>query len=57
MVNIKSTLTRYMRVLQISRKPSKDEFTTSSKVPALGIAAIGTIGFVIFLLFVLLMPA
>ena len=57
MVNLKATLTRYIRVLQIARKPSKDEFVTSSKISALGIAAIGAIGFVIFMLFVLLLPA
>jgi len=56
MVNLKSTLMRYMRVLQIARKPTKDEFVTSSKVSALGIFAIGLIGFIMFLIFVLLVP-
>jgi protein transport protein SEC61 subunit gamma-like protein len=56
MINLKSTLMRYIRVLQIARKPSKDEFVESSKVCALGIFAIGVIGFLIFLLFILFVP-
>jgi len=57
MINLKSTIMRYIRVLQIARKPSKEEFLTASKVSALGIFAIGIIGFLIFLLFILLIPA
>jgi protein transport protein SEC61 subunit gamma-like protein len=56
MINLKSTLMRYIRVLQIARKPSKDEFVESSKVCALGIFAIGVIGFWICLLFILFVP-
>ena len=57
MINLKSTLLRYIRVLQIARKPSKEEFLNSAKVSALGIFAIGLIGFLIFLAFILLVPA
>ncbi len=48
-----SKLREYKRVLQISRKPGKEEFVTSSKISALGIALIGFIGFVIFLIYIL----
>lgn len=57
MLNLKSVIMRYIRVLQIARKPSKDEFLNSSKICSLGILAIGVIGFAIFLLFILLVPA
>lgn len=52
-MDIRSTIRRYARVLQIARKPGKDEFISSSKICALGIAVIGFVGFVIFLAFIL----
>ena len=51
-MKIKKKLTEYRRVLHIARKPDKEEYTTSSKISALGIVLIGT--FVIFLLFTVL---
>jgi len=42
-----SFLVQCKRVWQILRKPSNDEFKMTSKVAALGILAIGLIGFVI----------
>ena len=50
-INIKETLRKYRRVLNIARKPGKEEFTTSAKVSALGLALIGFVGFVIFMIF------
>jgi protein transport protein SEC61 subunit gamma-like protein len=55
-MNIKENIRKYRRVLQISRKPGKEEFLSSTKICALGIALIGLIGFVIFLLFTFLLP-
>jgi len=52
-MDIKSTIRKYSRVLQIARKPGKDEFVSSSKICALGIAVIGFVGFAIFLAFIL----
>ena len=52
-MDIKAALRRYARVLQIARKPGKDEFVSSSKICALGIAVIGVVGFAIFLVFIL----
>ena len=50
-MDIAGTLRKYWRVLQISRKPNKEEFTTSGKICSIGMALIGVIGFVIFLIF------
>ena len=44
-INIK----RYLRVLQVSRKPTKDEFVASAKISLIGLLIIGLIGFGIFL--------
>jgi len=52
-MDLKETFRRYMRVLHVARKPSKDEFLTTGKMSALGIFIIGIIGFVIFLTFAL----
>ncbi len=38
-----------VRVLRITKKPNREEFTTSMKVTGIGIAIIGVIGFIIFL--------
>ncbi len=45
--NIKSILTQSKRVWQLLRKPSSEEFRTIAKISALGILAIGLVGFVI----------
>jgi protein transport protein SEC61 subunit gamma-like protein len=52
-MDIRSIIRKYGRVLQIARKPGKDEFVSSSKICALGMAVIGIVGFAIFLLFIL----
>ena len=53
MINITETLKRYLRVLQVARKPSKDEFFASSKICVLGLFLIGIIGFLVYAVFVL----
>lgn len=53
MMNISEQMKRYLRVLQVARKPDKDEFTASSKICVLGLFVIGIIGFAIYALFVL----
>ena len=52
-MDLKETFRRYMRVLHVARKPSKDEFITTGTMSALGIFIIGLIGFVIFIAFAL----
>lgn len=44
-LDIKEKLANYRRVLQVARKPSGDEYRKITKVCALGILAIGLIGF------------
>jgi protein transport protein SEC61 subunit gamma-like protein len=53
-IDINSKIQEWKRVLQVSRKPSKDELINSSKICMIGIALIGVIGFVIFLAFAFL---
>ena len=53
-MEIINKLNRYLRVLHVARKPSKDEFIASSKVCVLGLFVIGIIGFAIHSIFVLL---
>ncbi len=53
-MQLKNKLKRYMRVVQIARKPSKDEYTMTTKICAIGMVLIGLIGFVILLFFVLI---
>jgi protein translocase SEC61 complex gamma subunit len=49
-MNFKETVDNWKRVLQVARKPSRFEFTSTSKVCAMGLVLIGAIGFVIFIL-------
>lgn len=43
-------LGEYLRVLKLTRKPTRDEFTVIAKVAGAGILLIGFIGFIIYLL-------
>ena len=47
---VKKFIKETMRVLHITKKPSTTEFKGLVKVTGIGIAIIGAIGFVIFLL-------
>lgn len=47
---IKKFLKETWRVLRITKKPTKPEFIMYVKVTGLGIAIIGAIGFIIFLI-------
>lgn len=53
-LHMKEKFREWRRVLQIARKPTKDEFTSSAKICALGIVLIGAIGFGIFLAFIVM---
>jgi protein transport protein SEC61 subunit gamma-like protein len=55
-VRFKSFLGECLRVLRVTRKPSKIEFNTIVKVSGLGMIIIGLIGFVITMLRELLFP-
>lgn len=50
--DINQALRSYLRVLKLTKKPSREEFLTIAKVAGLGILAIGFLGFVIYVLLV-----
>ncbi len=45
---------RYSRVLKMARKPTRDEYIKVVGITALGIVIIGTIGFLIYYIMVIL---
>ena len=55
-VRFKSFITECIRVLKITRKPSKEEFKTIVKVSGLGMIVIGLLGFIITMAKQLLFP-
>ena len=50
-MGLKNFIKNCVRVLKVTRKPSKEEYFASVKITGLGIILIGLIGFVIFLIF------
>ena len=48
--NLPLSLGEYIRVLKLTRKPTREEFTIIAKVAGAGILLIGFIGFIIYLL-------
>lgn len=54
--DIKEKLIQYRRVIRIARKPDKFEFISSAKITGLGILLIGVIGFIIYLIYNLIVP-
>ena len=48
-------LRQYKRVLSVAHKPDKEELTSSMKITGSGIIFMGAVGFIIFLLYFLLM--
>jgi len=56
LIRFKSFINECIRVLRVTRKPSKDEFKTIVKVSGLGMIIIGLIGFVITMIKQLLFP-
>ena len=48
--NVPLRLGEYIRVLKLTRKPSKEEFSVIAKVAGAGILLVGFIGFIIYLL-------
>jgi protein translocase SEC61 complex gamma subunit len=53
-INIKGTLTRYKRVLMIARKPDKDELKETARICGIGSIVIGIIGFIFYIISVVL---
>ncbi len=50
MMNIKERLQNYIRILKITKKPSKGDFIDIARICAIGIAIIGLIGFALYLI-------
>ena len=50
-MGLKSFIKNCMRVLKVTRRPTREEYTAASKITGLGIIVIGIIGFAIFLIF------
>jgi protein transport protein SEC61 subunit gamma-like protein len=46
---VEHKLREYQRILTLTRRPSRDEFSTIAKVAAIGIIVIGFAGFAIYL--------
>jgi protein transport protein SEC61 subunit gamma-like protein len=44
----------YLRILKLTKKPSREEFLTIAKVAGAGILAVGAIGFIIYVLLTML---
>ena len=55
-IRFKSFINESIRVLKVTRKPSKEEFRTIVKVSGLGMILIGLIGFIITMIKQLLFP-
>lgn len=51
---MKNRITQYKRVVNVARKPGKEEFISSVKITGVGIVLVGIIGFIIFLLYFLI---
>jgi len=51
---LKNFVKECIRVLKITKKPTKEEFKTISKVSGLGILIIGLLGFIVHLIDVLI---
>lgn len=52
--SIGQALRAYLRVLKLTKKPSREEFLTIAKVAGIGILVIGAIGFIIYVLLTML---
>ena len=52
--NVSLRLSEYIRVLKLTRKPSKEEFSVIAKVAGAGILLVGFIGFIIYILITVL---
>ncbi|OGI12313.1 protein translocase SEC61 complex subunit gamma [Candidatus Micrarchaeota archaeon RBG_16_36_9] len=52
---MKEKFKQYRRVLTVARKPDKEEFLMSAKITSSGIVFLGLIGFIIFLIYYLIL--
>lgn len=52
--SIGQAIRSHLRVLKLTKKPSREEFLTIAKVAGAGILAVGAIGFIIYILLTML---
>lgn len=55
--NIGQVIRAHLRVLKLTKKPSREEFLTIAKVAGIGILAVGAIGFIVYVLLTMLPQA
>ena len=48
---LKAKLVQYRRTMEVARKPDRAEFLSSMRIITIGMAIVGVIGFLMFLLF------
>ncbi len=49
-MQIKDSLQKYIRVLQIMKKPDREEFAAAAKVTGIGALLIGLIGYIVYVI-------
>lgn len=49
-INIKRKLEDYRRVLQIAKKPSREDYIETARICAIGLIIIGVMGFLMYLI-------
>ena len=49
-IKVGKTLKSYLRILKLTKKPSREEFLMIAKVAGAGIVLIGFVGFIIYVL-------
>jgi len=52
-LEIREKIRNYIRVLRIAKKPSFEDFMDTARVCLIGMAVIGVIGFLLYMLFIM----
>lgn len=52
-LNIKEKLQSYKRVMMLTKKPTREDFTLAARICAIGIVFLGIVGFLFYLVSVL----
>ena len=53
MINLREKIVEYRRVLNATRRPTKEEYTASAKITSIGMVIMGLLGFSVFMIFIL----
>lgn len=49
-MNVKEKLQNYIRILKITKKPTRQDFIDTARICAIGVGIIGLIGFLLYML-------